>query len=202
MHRVTNINASNPMLAGNVVALLAPAIIIPIFTYGLGPDNYNWESMKAIKKADDSDLASAAHMDLESIPGERRASVDETEAEERMLIKAGKTARYLTLFLTVALLILWPMPMYGSGYVFSKPFFRGWVVVGILWLICSAMAVCVYPLYESRSTMVRTFKSIVADLSGKKKLSRTIATEGESPLEKDGASTPVEKVSEVPISKE
>ena len=29
------------------------------------------------------------------------------------------------------------MPMFGSAYVFSKPFFTGWVVVGILWIFFS-----------------------------------------------------------------
>jgi urea-proton symporter len=182
------------MLAGNVVALLAPAVIIPILTFALGPDNYDWASMAAIKKADDSDMATAAHMDLETIPGERRASVVEMEEEQAMLIRAGKIARWLTVILTLALLVLWPMPMYGSGYVFSKPFFRGWVVVGIIWLICSALTVCVYPLYESRATMVRTAKAIIADLAGKKAKSRAIATEGVPVVEKTGASTPVEKV--------
>jgi urea-proton symporter len=179
------------MLAGNVVALLAPAVIIPILTFALGPDSYDWASMAAIKKADDSDMASAAHMDLETIPGERRASVADLEAEQTMLLRAGKIARWLTVFLTLALLVLWPMPMYGSGYVFSKPFFRGWVVVGIIWLICSALTVCVYPLYESRATMVRTARAIYADLTGRKAAARAIATEGQQVEE---AGTPVEKV--------
>jgi hypothetical protein len=25
--------------------------------------------------------------------------------------------------------------MYGNGYIFSKPFFRGWVIVSALWAV-------------------------------------------------------------------
>jgi hypothetical protein len=114
------------MLAGNVAALLSPCVFIPVLTYALGADNYNWETMKAIKRADDQDLADAAHLDLEMVPGGEEESNAEEEAEQAQLMRAAKIARWLTLILTVALLVLWPMPMYGSGYVFSKKFFTGW----------------------------------------------------------------------------
>jgi Na+/proline symporter len=123
---VATTGANNPMLAGNVAALLSPCVFIPVLTYALGADNYNWETMKAIKRADDQDLADAAHLDLEMVPGGEEESNAEEEAEQAQLMRAAKIARWLTLILTVALLVLWPMPMYGSGYVFSKKFFTGW----------------------------------------------------------------------------
>jgi SSS family transporter len=114
-----------PMLAGNVAALLSPLVFIPIFTYGFGRQNYDWVSMKMIRKGDDSDLAAKNHVDLETLAGERCQSVVEEEAELKKLNKAAKIAKSLTIFMTLALLILWPMPMYGSGYIFSKKFFTG-----------------------------------------------------------------------------
>jgi hypothetical protein len=83
--------------------------------------------MKDIKRADDSDLAAAAHLDLEVIPGGHVETANEEAEEQATLERAAKIARYLTVFLTLALLVLWPMPMYGSGYIFSKKFFTGWV---------------------------------------------------------------------------
>ena len=107
------------------MALLSPLIFVPILTYSFGRQNYDWESMKLIRKGDDSDIATRAQVDLESIPGERRASVIEAEAEQKHLKTAAIIARSLTVFMTIALLVLWPMPMYGSGYIFSKKFFTG-----------------------------------------------------------------------------
>jgi SSS family transporter len=188
---VASTGANNPMLAGNVVALLSPLIFVPVLTYALGPQNYDWVSMKLIRKGDDHDLALAANVDLELVPGERRDSVIAAEEEQVKLLKASKIARYMTLFMTIALLILWPMPMYGSGYVFSKKFFTGWVVVGILWMFCSAFCVGLYPLWEGRGTSIRTFKSIFMDVTGKRKPTRqAMVTEG------TGADTPTETMSE------
>ncbi|KAF2476070.1 urea active transporter [Lindgomyces ingoldianus] len=188
---VATTGANNPMLAGNVVALLSPLIFIPILTYALGPQNYDWVSMKAIRKGDDHDLVAAAHLDPEQIPGERRHSIVEEEEEQAKLLKASKIARWMTVGMTLALLVLWPMPMYGSGYVFSKKFFTGWVVVGILWMFCSAFCVGLYPLWEGRKTSIHTLKAIFLDITGQKKPSKGLVTEAT-----EGTDTPSEKVTE------
>lgn len=61
---------------------------------------------------------------------------------------------------TIALLILWPLPIYGSRYVFSQSFFTGWVVVAIIWIFISLALVGIYPLWEGRHTIMRTLKAI------------------------------------------
>ena len=122
---VATTGANNPMLAGNVVALLSPCLFIPILTFAFKPQKYDWVSMKAIRRGDDHDIAKSAHVDLENVPGERRASVADSAAEMSKLKKASRIARIMTVVLTLCLLVLWPMPMYGSGYIFSKGFFTG-----------------------------------------------------------------------------
>lgn len=156
-----------PMLAGNVAALLAPIVTVPVLSLIFPSAKYDWVSMKMIRRGDDSELAAAAHIDLELVPGESRQSDHEARLEEHQLQRASKIARTLTVVLTLALLILWPMPMYGSGYIFSRKFFTGWIVVGILWLFISAACVGIYPLYEGRTTMVRTAKAIWKDVTGR-----------------------------------
>jgi hypothetical protein len=127
------------MLAGNVAALLSPVVFVPLFTYVFGPQNYDYESMRAIRKVDDTEVAAEAHVDLELVPGETGPSQDESEEEERLLNRSALYARTLTVFMAFAFLILWPIPMYGSSYVFSKKFFTGWVVVGIIWLFFTCL---------------------------------------------------------------
>lgn len=156
------------MLAGNVAALLTPFVVSPVLSLVFRSPKYDWVSMKAIRQGDDSELAAAAHVDLELVPGQSRQSEHEERLEQAQLQRASKIARSLTCFLTLALLILWPMPMYGSGYIFSKKFFTGWVVVGILWLFVSSMCVGIYPLFEGRHTMKKTFIAIYKDLTGRK----------------------------------
>ncbi|PPJ52389.1 hypothetical protein CBER1_09783 [Cercospora berteroae] len=164
---VTTTGSNYPMLVGNVVSLLAPAIFVPILSLVFRTPAYDWVSMAQIRKGDDSDLAAAAQVDLEMIPGEHSKRQEEEAAEQSKLLRASKIARWLTVAMTLSFLILWPMPMYGSSYIFSKKFFTGWVVVGILWLFCSSFCVGLYPLWEGRKTSVRTVKAIFKDITGR-----------------------------------
>src|SRR5947207_14483709 len=65
---VPSTGANNPMLAGNVVALLSPLILVPLLTYGFGADNYDYESMRSIRRAHDSVMAADAHVGLGFVP--------------------------------------------------------------------------------------------------------------------------------------
>jgi hypothetical protein len=203
--------------AGNVVALISPCIFIPVLTYALGAgmlthilttktlemakptlDNYDWQSMAAIRKGDDKDLADEAHIDLEMIPGEHTESEAEMAAEQAKLKKASVIAKTMTVVLTLSLLLLWPIPMYASGYVFSKGFFTGWVVVGIMWLFFSLGCVGIFPLWEGRDGIAHTIKAIFLDITGKQHLSKFHAhgaeiTEGVAEGKSDGVDTPPTK---------
>lgn len=158
-----------PMLAGNVAALLSPILFIPILTFTFGRQNYDWVSMAQIRLGDDSDIAKSAHIDLELTPGaERRTVTAEADAaEQSKLKKAAVIARCTTVAMTLVLLVLWPMPLYGTGYIFSKPFFTGWVTVGIMWLFGSTACVGIFPLWQGRRTTMHTVRSMWLDIRGK-----------------------------------
>lgn len=187
---VETLGSNNPMLAGNVVALLSPLIFVPLFTFAFGKANYDWTTMSQIRLGDDDvaltntvnekfDFDTEAADGSDNVAAERRAArITAMAEEERRLHRASKVARLLTVGMTVAMLILWPMPMYGSGYVFSRKFFTGWVVVGIIWLWGSAMAVGVYPLWEGRHSIVRVVKGMLG-----MKSKATVITGAETPVE-------------------
>lgn len=177
--------SNNPMLAGNVAALLSPVIFIPILTLIFGMDHYDWKSMLAIRKGDDHDLAGEAGVDLEETVGGHEETAAEFEEEQKKLARAGKISKIMTVVMvrtpphhlvsapsltltqTLAFLVIWPMPMYGTGYIFSKKFFTGWVVVGIIWIFCSFFGVGLFPIFEGRKSLARTFKFLIKDITGK-----------------------------------
>ncbi|KAK0726198.1 Sodium:solute symporter family-domain-containing protein [Apiosordaria backusii] len=181
-----------PMLAGNVAALLSPIVFIAVLTAIFGIDKYDWKSMLEIRRGDDHDLAQEAGVDLEEVNGGHEETQAEFEAEQAKLLKAGKISRWTTVVLALAFLILWPMPMYGSGYIFSKPFFTGWVMIGIIWIFGSFIGVGLFPVYESRATLSRTFKYIFKDLTGKSHI-KTIHAQEAAVAGTPGDQTPPEK---------
>ena len=95
--------------------------------------------MKAIELDDDDDQLPPNDEEIQAtVPGaQHRLTREELLAEARNLDRASFIAKSLAAFLTIALLVLWPMPMYGTGYIFSLKFFTGWVVVGIMWIFFS-----------------------------------------------------------------
>jgi hypothetical protein len=124
--------------------------------------------MKNIRLVDDSEVSDAADLDIEQVHGRHAVLSSEAEAaEQTKLLRASKIAKYTTATMTLVLLVLWPMPLYGSGYIFSQSFFSGWVIVGIIWLMCSTMAVGVYPLWEGRKSLARNLGGMWADITGK-----------------------------------
>jgi Na+/proline symporter len=162
---VASTYANNPMLAGNVVALLSPLLLVPVLTYAFGPDNYNYESMKSIRRGDDSAIAAEANIDLELTSGAVATPEVVEHEEQAKLLHASKIAKGATAGLTLVLLILWPIPLYSSGYVFSKSFFTGWVVAGIIWLFFSFCCVVLFPLWQGRESLAATFKAIRLDFT-------------------------------------
>lgn len=169
---IESTGANTPMLVGNVVALCSPLIFIPLLTYvpPFKSQKYDWVSMATISKGDDSDIvASSAMLDPEQISGNGSAlqpTVSQA-AERSQLDRASKTARILCVVLALCFIILWPMPLFGTGYIFNKSFFTGWVVVGIIWLFFSTGVVVFLPLWQSRMTISHTVKSVFADITGK-----------------------------------
>lgn len=196
--------ADNPMLTGNVVSFLSPLVFIPILTYVFKPQNFDWNILKTISRADESEeLAEIANQDahnndIESNVSSSSGNDDDKEqikvehsnikpinsiissiqeptsleleeqliAEEKQLARGLKIAYFLCIFFAFAFLVVWPMPMYGSHYVFSRRFFTGWVVVLIIWIFISAFCVILYPLYEGRHGIYTTFRGIYWDCTG------------------------------------
>ncbi|CCX30930.1 Sodium:solute symporter family-domain-containing protein [Pyronema domesticum] len=175
---------NNPMLAGNVTALLSPVVFVPLFTYVFGADDYDYESMRAIRRTSDdeeSDSPVSAHSHSSApLPGS-----PEEEAEKKTLDRAAFISRLITVIMTAVLLILWPMPLYGTGYIFSKKFFTGWVSVGIIWLFFTSAFVGVYPLWEGRKSCVNTFRGLWRDVTGGKKV--VVGVTGHSTPTSDGS---------------
>lgn len=188
--------SNDAMLAGNVTALLSPVLFVPLFCLIFGLDKYDWKSMMEIRKADDHDVLEGSGLDAEAQREVERASQESFEEEQRKLNKAFKIACVITTTMALSFLVLWPMPLYGSGYIFSKKFFTGWVTVGIIWISCSFVAVGLYPAWESRVTLVKVVKLIVTGKKPRPVLvgAQTLISENSS-----GSATPIksESVSKV-----
>ena len=59
------------------------------------------------------------------------------------------------------MLILIPLPLFFAQTVYGVRGLATWVVVGMIWAFFSALAVVLYPLYESRAALALIGRGII-----------------------------------------
>lgn len=167
------------MLAGNLGALISGGVISVIISL-IKPDNYTFEGTRALQQVTEDSPGGMPSTDSASDDGsldEKKKGGEKAEVtsvdvpapkggwtfsaeEDAKLAKASRFARWSSGVLTVILILLWPLPMFFSNYVFSKGFYTGWVVLSIVWAICSTIAVTIYPIWESRGAIAEVGRGI------------------------------------------
>lgn len=137
---IASVGAIDPCLYGCVAGIGASTLVTIVVSLFQNA-RYDWGTLKAVRLDDGNG-------------GEYDVSADNPTYDPVRLRRAAYWARGVTVFLFLALFIIWPLSMYGSGYVFSKTFFKGWVIVSLLWACGAILAVTVLPIIEGRHTLV------------------------------------------------
>jgi len=172
------------MLAGNLGALLGGGLLSIVISL-IKPDNYTFDGTRSLKQVTDDVVGTpdsnnssedVAAVDEKKVSDEKATTLEVAapkggwafdEEEDAKLAKASRFARWSSAVMTVILILLWPLPMFFSNYVFSRGFYTGWVVLSIVWAICSTIAVTIYPLWESRRALGEVFKGMYKAATGR-----------------------------------
>ncbi|KAK0124215.1 hypothetical protein ONS95_009193 [Cadophora gregata] len=144
---IASVGATDPCLYGCIAGIGAAAVVtisISIFHNA----NYTWESLGAIRLLDDEG-------------NDRDVAYEDPTYDPERLKKAAYVARGITVFLFLALFIIWPLTLYGTAYKFSRKFFTGWVIVSLLWAFFSFFSVTIYPIIEGRHLLLSWAKDLV-----------------------------------------
>ncbi|KAF9901121.1 hypothetical protein BX616_002370 [Lobosporangium transversale] len=178
---IATTSTDQAMLAGNLAALISGGLISAIISW-IKPDNYTFEGTRSLRQVtDDATPTPESNNSTEdiSVMDEKKESkirvtttttaVEVTQPKEEWsfdaeedakLARASRFARWSSGTMTVVLILLWPLPMFFSNYVFSRGFYTGWVILSIIWAICSTIAVTIYPIWESRGAIGEVFKGM------------------------------------------
>lgn len=149
---IATLNMNLPLVAGNMCSLCAPLVLTPLFSF-IRPENYDFEKFKEVKAADDYE--DGEKVDERRTPAQIEQTIEAAQTHDdengKVLLRARKWAIVASIVMSLAYLILWPIPMYATSYgktskadtffmdsinkilVFSKEFFKGWIVVVFLW---------------------------------------------------------------------
>jgi hypothetical protein len=122
-----------PCLYGTVASCLSPIIYSVLITV-VRPQRYDWDDFKKEKlslEKLDGDMTTAHHDHAPHGGGVEdwgRAAVDQKE-----LKRWGAIAAFWAAATILGHWVIWPLPMYGSGYVFGK---KVCCCVGFLFAMC------------------------------------------------------------------
>lgn len=132
-----------PLLIGNITSIMSGGIISITISI-LKPENFNFNRIKQKIFVTD----------------EKIRNIIEQDSNEQFLKNTARFTYKYALFLTFILVIVWPLPLYVSGYVFSLEYYVIWVYIAIIWATGSAITIILLPIIESRGGIVEVIRKI------------------------------------------
>jgi SSS family transporter len=140
---VSTTSKNLPLLAGNVTSIVVGAIVT-LFGSIIKPDNFDFTLMRQKIMIVDAKI--------------RR--VIEYENDEEYFKRWSKFGYKFGIALTLMLVVVWPVPLYLSGYIFSQQVYSAWVGIALTWAGMAATVIVLLPLIQSRVGIVKVLKRI------------------------------------------
>ena len=134
---------TTPLLIGNIVSISVGAGVVLVGSL-MKPENFNFEVMKQrILVVDD-----------------KIRSIIEKDTDDSQLRLYAKLTRRYSIALSLVLVVVWPLPLYFSGFVFTLHVYTLWVGLAVAWASISACVIVLLPLIESRAGILKVIKRI------------------------------------------
>ncbi|KAL3473886.1 Sodium:solute symporter family-domain-containing protein [Aspergillus californicus] len=142
-----------PCVYGTVASCFSPIIYSVVITL-VRPQKYDWaefkkEKLSLEKPAPDSSASSSSNSIEDG--GVRSTGAQDTQDLKRW----ARIAAICSAATFLGHWVLWPLPMYGSQYVFDKKFYVAWVVVAIIWLWATTFVATLYPIFDGGYQQIR-----------------------------------------------
>ncbi|CCH44665.1 putative urea active transporter 3 [Wickerhamomyces ciferrii] len=185
-----------PCLYGGLTALLLPGFATVLISL-IKPANYDWNLLTdkshliAIDQSEvdkfEKDINAGSKLDynlstLEIGFSNENENANESKVElesglshsnDQKIINKYRIIAYVSSILILLITwVLWPLPLYRD-YIWSKAFFRGSTIMGLVWCYAAFIGIGLYPLYDGRNSFKRIFNGIrgnVKDFRNTKKI--------------------------------
>ena len=136
---IASLGGAFPMLYGNVVAILSSGLICVVVSLAQRKV-YDWKEMNTHMNIVEADMS-------EKI----KAEIAQRQQDEETLKKAYQFSLKGGGILTIICVVIWPLPLYFSGYVFDLAFYSMWVGIAIVWVSIASFCIICIPIIEART---------------------------------------------------
>ncbi|KXJ86100.1 Sodium:solute symporter family-domain-containing protein [Microdochium bolleyi] len=138
-----------PCMYGTTASALSPGLYSVVITL-IKPDNFRWESFREERLAFTQQQAS----------DDEDQSVSSYKRDKIRLRRWGRIAAIWALATFLGHWVLWPLPMYGAGYIFGKGFFEAWIVVAIIWVWGTMLVAGFFPIIDGWSQIKAVYRGL------------------------------------------
>ncbi|KAH9050243.1 urea transporter [Lactarius hengduanensis] len=166
---VTTSGGDYEMLAGNL-ASIGVGGIVAVATSLIWPENFDFDKTRVLNEKVGENISEKGQelTETRSVSDEEGPVITpDPDLDPVALDKAFRFAAWSSLFLTIVMLLLIPLPLFFASTVFGVRGLTAWVVIGIIWCFCSTFTVVLYPLWESRAALAQISRGIVKDIFAK-----------------------------------
>lgn len=137
---LASLGHNHSMLFGNVAGILSGGAIAIIGSLAANKD-FDWKDLKE-------------RITLVELSAADSAQVQE---DEETLKKAFKFSLKGGGIMTLVLIIIWPMPLIASGYVFDLGSYAVWVGISVVWVSVASFFIIFLPVIEARKGIAKIF---------------------------------------------
>jgi len=142
---IASLGGAFPMLYGNVVAILSSGLICVVISLAQNK-KYDWNEMNTHMNIVEADMSDKI-----------KAEIQARQQDEETLKKAYKFSLKGGGILTIICVVIWPLPLYFSGYVFDLGFYSMWVGIAIVWVSVASFCIICIPIWEARKGFAEVF---------------------------------------------
>jgi len=143
---IASLGGAFPMLYGNVVAILSSGLICVVVSLAQNK-KYDFKLMNPLMNIVEADMTEQV-----------KKQISAAAEDEATLKKAYKQSLAGGGLLTIICVVIWPLPLYFSGYVFDINFFGFWVMIAVVWVTCAASVIIFMPIIEAREGFSKVFR--------------------------------------------
>ena len=137
---LASLGHNHSMLFGNIAGILSGGAIAIIGSLAANKD-FDWKDLKE-------------RITLVELSAADSAQVQE---DEETLKKAFKFSLKGGGIMTLVLIIVWPMPLIASGYVFDLGSYTVWVGISVVWVSVASFFIIFLPIIEARKGIAKIF---------------------------------------------
>ena len=131
------------MLFANITAILSGGIIAIIGSLAAGK-TFDWNDLKT-------------KITLVEITTEQQTEDEETLKKAfRFSVRGGGA-------MALILIIVWPMPLIASGYIFEVGAYAVWVAISVVWVSLASAIIIFLPIIEARKGIAKVFSGKKAE---------------------------------------